>query len=106
MTTFNRSTTRFVKNTLEKANRHLLLATKTKLWCPRCKSVEKVLDVFPNSTVSLACNPAHRRPLFIRKASDIADYEKAVKTYKPLVIVEKLEPTPSWLDGFHPGVSA
>jgi hypothetical protein len=69
--TYNQSTFNLIRKTLVKT-RLGILRSKTKAFCQDCKSVQRVLDKFPNGEIGLACG--HRRPLVEERV--IAEYEQ------------------------------
>lgn len=60
---------------LKQTNRHQLLATKSKLFCSECKTLQLIIDYFPNRTALLECG--HRRAVIDSAAVFAFEEEKA-----------------------------
>lgn len=48
------------------ANRHYLLATAAKLFCPICKAIRQVTDYFAGGTNEAKLDCSHRRKMEVR----------------------------------------
>jgi hypothetical protein len=70
----NDSTFQAVSTRLETVTRLNVLHQKTKLFCPDCRALRTVIDVFPNRVVTLECK--HKRVLFNRTAEEIAAFDE------------------------------
>ena len=72
----NDSSYRFLRSTLRGLSRSRLLRLRSKLWCPECLAVRRVVDFFSGPDVVLM-DCRHRRPVFNRTLDEQAAFEQA-----------------------------
>jgi hypothetical protein len=76
----NDSSYKFIRSNLRGLKRNRLLRLRTKIFCPECKTVRRVTDLFTTGTVVLDCK--HRREVFNRTDAEVAEYRKALAEHE------------------------